>query len=200
MKHLIGVKICCFFTSCQEEKAKTTGEAWFNMKAPELNKELKGDLKVLQMRGSLDSKRFYKKNDRDGFPKYFQVSFQLRIPPTEMYCGGHNGVHCVSAGWHGGGQSGGLLSFPSSQEGQEENHGGGAAGRCRVQTVSSHTRSHTHACFLALVFQPLQSNHMSSAHYFLSSVALQEQQKEVSANNGRASSPQSRQEDQEENS
>lgn len=44
------------------------------MKAPEMTKELKMDLKVLKMRGSLDPKRFYKKNDRDGFPKYFQVS------------------------------------------------------------------------------------------------------------------------------
>lgn len=65
----------------QEEKAKTTGDAWFNMKAPELTKELKGDLQVLKMRGSLDSKRFYKKNDRDGFPKYFQVSFRLPRRP-----------------------------------------------------------------------------------------------------------------------
>lgn len=73
------LKVFCFLLLvffCQEEKAKTTGEAWFNMTAPELTKELKGDLQVLKMRGSLDSKRFYKKNDRDGFPKYFQVSCQ----------------------------------------------------------------------------------------------------------------------------
>lgn len=43
------------------------------MKAPEITQELKGDLQVLKMRASLDPKRFYKKNDRDGFPKYFQV-------------------------------------------------------------------------------------------------------------------------------
>lgn len=55
------------------EREKSTGDAWFNMKAPEITEELKGDLKVLKMRGSLDPKRFYKKNDRDGFPKYFQV-------------------------------------------------------------------------------------------------------------------------------
>ncbi|XP_037106538.1 deoxynucleotidyltransferase terminal-interacting protein 2 isoform X4 [Syngnathus acus] len=56
------------------EREKTTGDAWFNMKAPELTQELKGDLKLLKMRGSMDPKRFYKKNDRDGFPKYFQVA------------------------------------------------------------------------------------------------------------------------------
>ncbi|XP_034737945.1 deoxynucleotidyltransferase terminal-interacting protein 2 [Etheostoma cragini] len=55
------------------EREKSTGEGWFNMKAPEITQELKGDLQVLKMRGSMDPKRFYKKNDRDGFPKYFQV-------------------------------------------------------------------------------------------------------------------------------
>ncbi|KAM3620415.1 uncharacterized protein V6R79_022944 [Siganus canaliculatus] len=62
------------------EREKTTGESWFNMKAPELTPELKGDLKVLKMRGSLDPKRFYKKNDRDGFPKYFQVGTVVDNP------------------------------------------------------------------------------------------------------------------------
>ena len=61
---------------------KSTGDAWFNMKAPEITEELKGDLKVLKMRGSLDPKRFYKKNDRDGFPKYFQVGKKLRVSDT----------------------------------------------------------------------------------------------------------------------
>lgn len=57
----------------QEEKAKTTGDGWFNMRAPEVTGELANDLKALQMRSAMDPKRFYKKNDRDGFPKYFQV-------------------------------------------------------------------------------------------------------------------------------
>uniref|UniRef100_A0AAV2KZP2 Fcf2 pre-rRNA processing C-terminal domain-containing protein n=1 Tax=Knipowitschia caucasica TaxID=637954 RepID=A0AAV2KZP2_KNICA len=62
------------------ERAKTTGEAWFNMKAPEITPELKGDLQLLRMRGSMDSKRFYKKNDRDGFPKYFQMGTVVDNP------------------------------------------------------------------------------------------------------------------------
>ncbi|TWW57895.1 Deoxynucleotidyltransferase terminal-interacting protein 2 [Takifugu flavidus] len=62
------------------EKEKTTGDGWFNMKAPEMSQELKGDLQVLKMRGSLDPKRFYKKNDRDGFPKYFQVGTVVDNP------------------------------------------------------------------------------------------------------------------------
>lgn len=43
------------------------------MKAPELTEELRNDLKALKMRSAMDPKRFYKKNDREGFPKYFQV-------------------------------------------------------------------------------------------------------------------------------
>uniref|UniRef100_A0A3Q2NW43 Deoxynucleotidyltransferase, terminal, interacting protein 2 n=1 Tax=Fundulus heteroclitus TaxID=8078 RepID=A0A3Q2NW43_FUNHE len=76
----------------REERAKSTGDGWFNMKAPEISQELKGDLQLLKMRGSLDPKRFYKKNDRDGFPKYFQVGtvvdspadfYHSRIPKKE---------------------------------------------------------------------------------------------------------------------
>nr|ACO09504.1 rRNA-processing protein FCF2 [Osmerus mordax] len=55
------------------EREKTTGGGWFNMRAPEMTTELKGDLKALKMRAAMDPKRFYKKNDRDGFPKYFQM-------------------------------------------------------------------------------------------------------------------------------
>ncbi|XP_034088125.1 deoxynucleotidyltransferase terminal-interacting protein 2 [Gymnodraco acuticeps] len=62
------------------EREKSTGAGWFGMKAPELTQELKADLQVLKMRGSMDSKRFYKKNDRDGFPKYFQVGTVVDNP------------------------------------------------------------------------------------------------------------------------
>ncbi|KAM7011903.1 deoxynucleotidyltransferase terminal-interacting protein 2 [Tautogolabrus adspersus] len=62
------------------ERLKSTGDSWFNMKAPEITPELKGDLNVLKMRGSMDPKRFYKKNDRDGFPKYFQVGTVVDNP------------------------------------------------------------------------------------------------------------------------
>ncbi|CAN8217609.1 unnamed protein product [Coccothraustes coccothraustes] len=62
------------------EREKTTGDGWFGMKAPELTSELKNDLKVLKMRASLDPKHFYKKNDRDGLPKYFQVGTVVDSP------------------------------------------------------------------------------------------------------------------------
>ncbi|KAI5095108.1 deoxynucleotidyltransferase terminal-interacting protein 2 [Silurus meridionalis] len=64
----------------REERAKTSGDGWFNMRAPELTDELKNDLKALQMRSAMDPKRFYKKNDREGFPKYFQVGTVVDNP------------------------------------------------------------------------------------------------------------------------
>uniref|UniRef100_A0A7M4FEI2 Deoxynucleotidyltransferase terminal interacting protein 2 n=1 Tax=Crocodylus porosus TaxID=8502 RepID=A0A7M4FEI2_CROPO len=62
------------------EREKTTGDAWFGMKAPEMTSELKNDLKALKMRASMDPRRFYKKNDRDGLPKYFQVGTVVDSP------------------------------------------------------------------------------------------------------------------------
>ncbi|XP_038601759.1 deoxynucleotidyltransferase terminal-interacting protein 2 [Tachyglossus aculeatus] len=64
----------------RQEREKTTGDGWFGMKAPELTTELKNDLQALKLRGSMDPKRFYKKNDRDGFPKYFQVGTVVDNP------------------------------------------------------------------------------------------------------------------------
>ncbi|XP_031231190.1 deoxynucleotidyltransferase terminal-interacting protein 2 [Mastomys coucha] len=68
----------------RKERQKTAGNAWFGMKAPELTEELKNDLKALKMRASMDPKRFYKKNDRDGFPKYFQVG-TIVDNPADFY-------------------------------------------------------------------------------------------------------------------
>ncbi|XP_042318023.1 deoxynucleotidyltransferase terminal-interacting protein 2 isoform X2 [Sceloporus undulatus] len=62
------------------ERAKTTGDGWFGMKAPEITDELKNDLKALKMRAAIDPKRFYKKNDREGLPKYFQVGTVMDSP------------------------------------------------------------------------------------------------------------------------
>ncbi|CAJ0952286.1 unnamed protein product [Ranitomeya imitator] len=64
----------------KEERDKTSGRGWFDMKAPELTDELKNDLKALKMRSAMDSKHFYKKNDRDGFPKYFEVGTVVDNP------------------------------------------------------------------------------------------------------------------------
>ncbi|CAH6789101.1 deoxynucleotidyltransferase terminal-interacting protein 2 [Phodopus roborovskii] len=68
----------------RKERQKTAGNGWFGMKAPELTDELRNDLKALKMRASMDPKRFYKKNDRDGFPKYFQVG-TIVDNPADFY-------------------------------------------------------------------------------------------------------------------
>ncbi|XP_072129574.1 deoxynucleotidyltransferase terminal-interacting protein 2 [Mobula birostris] len=68
----------------RKERAKTAGDSWYNMKAPDLTDELKMDLQVLKMRAAIDPKRFYKKNDRDGFPKYFQVG-EVLDNPADFY-------------------------------------------------------------------------------------------------------------------
>lgn len=68
----------------RKERQKTAGDGWFGMKAPELTDELKNDLKALKMRAGMDPKRFYKKNDRDGFPKYFQIG-TIVDNPADFY-------------------------------------------------------------------------------------------------------------------
>ncbi|XP_047726690.1 deoxynucleotidyltransferase terminal-interacting protein 2 [Prionailurus viverrinus] len=68
----------------RKERQKSAGDGWFGMKAPELTDELKNDLKALKMRASMDPKRFYKKNDRDGFPKYFQIG-TIVDNPADFY-------------------------------------------------------------------------------------------------------------------
>lgn len=57
----------------REEYSKTTGDAWFNMKAPELTDEIREDLKAVQLRHVIDPSRFYKKMDRNNLPKFFQM-------------------------------------------------------------------------------------------------------------------------------
>merc|ERR1712106_395381 len=55
------------------EKEKTKGSDWYNMPALEMTEEREKDLELLQMRGVLDPKRFYKKNASDTLPKYYQI-------------------------------------------------------------------------------------------------------------------------------
>jgi len=66
------------------ERNKTKGDQWFGMPATEVTEEIKNDLEVLQMRGALDPKRFYKKNANKELPKYFQVGRYVNNP-VEFY-------------------------------------------------------------------------------------------------------------------
>jgi hypothetical protein len=45
------------------------------MHAGELNEEIKNDLTVIKMRSGLYKDQFFKKNDSDNLPKYFEVKF-----------------------------------------------------------------------------------------------------------------------------
>lgn len=44
------------------------------MPAGELNEDIKNDLELIKMRSGLYKDQFFKKNDTDDLPKYFQVS------------------------------------------------------------------------------------------------------------------------------
>jgi len=66
------------------ERNKTKGDKWYGMPATEVTEEIKNDLEVLQMRGALDPKRFYKKNSNKELPKYFQVGRYIDNP-VEYY-------------------------------------------------------------------------------------------------------------------
>ena len=61
------------------EHTRTTGKDWFNMKAPEMTPEVENDLKAIQLRHIIDPRRFYKKQDVDGLPRFFQIG-TLEVP------------------------------------------------------------------------------------------------------------------------
>jgi len=58
----------------QKEEAKTKGKNWFNLPATKVTDSVRHDLELIRMRSALDTKRFYKRNDIEHYPKYFQVS------------------------------------------------------------------------------------------------------------------------------
>jgi len=62
------------------EREKTKGPNWYDMPATEMTDERKNDLTLLKMRSVLDPKRFYKKNDSDVLPKFFQVGTVVEGP------------------------------------------------------------------------------------------------------------------------
>ncbi|CAD5117464.1 DgyrCDS6232 [Dimorphilus gyrociliatus] len=68
----------------REERSKTKGLNWFDMKAPEMTEELKNNLTILQYRRALDPKRFYKAPDLKTLPKFFQTGKVIESP-AEFY-------------------------------------------------------------------------------------------------------------------
>jgi len=68
----------------KEESERTKGVKWFNMQAPELTQERKNDLEALRLRGALDTKHFYKRNNLTHQPKYFQIG-KIVEGPADYY-------------------------------------------------------------------------------------------------------------------
>ncbi|KAI6652221.1 Deoxynucleotidyltransferase terminal-interacting protein 2-like [Oopsacas minuta] len=69
----------------REERQQKTGKGWHEMRAPEMTEELENELKVLEMRGSLDPKRYYnEKRGKKKRPKFFQIG-RLIEGPGEFY-------------------------------------------------------------------------------------------------------------------
>ncbi|GFT13644.1 deoxynucleotidyltransferase terminal-interacting protein 2 [Trichonephila clavipes] len=64
----------------KKERAKTTGDQWYNMPAPEMTEEKKNDLMVIQLRNALDPKRFYKRSANKINSKYFEVGTFVESP------------------------------------------------------------------------------------------------------------------------
>ncbi|KAJ3340609.1 hypothetical protein HDU93_006724 [Gonapodya sp. JEL0774] len=69
-----------------DSQETTAGSNWFDLKTPELTPELKRDLQLLKMRGVLDPKRFFKRDDKKGkdLPKHFQIA-TIVDSPHEFY-------------------------------------------------------------------------------------------------------------------
>jgi hypothetical protein len=68
----------------RERRKMGEGPGWYNMHRPQLTPEVKHELEMLQMRSGLDSKRFYKKNNRQALPKHFHIG-RVIDSPIEFY-------------------------------------------------------------------------------------------------------------------
>jgi hypothetical protein len=66
------------------ERGKTKGKDWFNMPVGDLTEEAKNDLSIIKMRSGLHKDRFYKGNDSDNLPKFFQMG-SIVDDPTDYY-------------------------------------------------------------------------------------------------------------------
>ena len=55
------------------DREANAGKAWGMMEKVEMTDELRNDLKAIKFRNQIFPKRFYKGNDSDNLPKYFQI-------------------------------------------------------------------------------------------------------------------------------
>ncbi|XP_025406572.1 deoxynucleotidyltransferase terminal-interacting protein 2-like isoform X2 [Sipha flava] len=64
----------------KRQEAKTKGKNWFDLPATKLTDSVRHDLDLIRMRSALDTKRFYKKNETEAYPKYFQIGTVVDSP------------------------------------------------------------------------------------------------------------------------
>lgn len=57
----------------KDDREKDTGKAWGKMDKVEMTDELRNDLKAIKFRNQIFPKRFYKNNDSENLPKFFQI-------------------------------------------------------------------------------------------------------------------------------
>ncbi|CAI2182100.1 2046_t:CDS:2, partial [Funneliformis geosporum] len=78
--------ICAKLSKKERQKLResTIGPGWFDMKKPEITPEIKRDLQIIKLRNVLDPKRFYKKDNTKGLPKYFEIG-TIKEGPTEFF-------------------------------------------------------------------------------------------------------------------
>ena len=57
----------------KEDREKTAGKKWGEMPKVELTEELKADLRAIKLRNFIYPNRFYKANDTNKLPTYFQI-------------------------------------------------------------------------------------------------------------------------------
>ena len=75
---------------------QTAGKQWFDLPAQQLTDETRRDLKLLQLRGTFDPKRFYKSSDhKKGLPKFFQIGKVVEAS-ADFYSGTKLFVHMWS--------------------------------------------------------------------------------------------------------
>ena len=66
------------------EREKTKGKEWYNMPVGDLTEENKNDLQLIKMRSSFHKDRFFKSNDSDSLPKFFQMG-KVVDDPLDFY-------------------------------------------------------------------------------------------------------------------
>lgn len=65
-KHLVKA-------DAKKKSEETAGKGWYNLPKTEITESIKKDLQIIKMRGALDPKKHYRRNDTNKLPKYFQM-------------------------------------------------------------------------------------------------------------------------------